>query len=71
MFYSGWDEMRDAVVQPYQLYPESDPEGKAAEEVQTLRLQMDISEWLVCLNNVSNVLCYYSYSYLLQLLPWS
>ena len=30
---------RDAVVQPYQFYPESDPEGEAPEEVQTLQLQ--------------------------------
>ena len=53
----------DAVVQPYQFDPESDPEGEAPEEVQTLRLQQDFSEWLVCLNNVS--LLYV----LLQLLP--
>ena len=35
---------RDAVIQPYQFYPESDPEGEAPEEIQTLRLQQDISE---------------------------
>ena len=29
---------------------ESGPEGEAPEEVQTLRLQQDVSEWLVCLN---------------------
>ena len=27
------------------------------EEVQTLRLQQDVSEWLVCLNNVSLFVC--------------
>ena len=37
---------RDAFVQPYQFDPES-----ALEEVQTLQLQQDVSEWLVCLNN--------------------
>ena len=36
--------------QPYQFDPESDPEGEAPEEVQTLWLQQDVSEWLVCLN---------------------
>ena len=41
---------RDAVVQPYQFDPESDPEGEVSEEVQTVRLQQDVSEWLVCLN---------------------
>ena len=44
---------RDAVVRPYQFDPESDPGGEAPEEAQTLRLQQDVSEWLVCLNNVS------------------
>ena len=29
---------QDAVVQPYQFDPESDPEREAPEEVQTLRL---------------------------------
>ena len=48
---------QDAVVQPYQFDPESDPEGEAPEEAQTLRLQQDISEWLVCLNNVSLFVC--------------
>ena len=43
----------DAVVQPNQFDPESDPEGEAPEEIQTLQLQQDISEWLVCLNNAS------------------
>ena len=35
---------------PYQFDPKSDPEGAAPEEVQTPRLQQDVSEWLVCLN---------------------
>ena len=48
---------QDAVVQPYQFDPESDPEGEAPEEVQTLQLQQDVSEWLVCLNNVSLFIC--------------
>ena len=30
---------RDAVVQLYQFDPESDQEGEAPEEIQTLRLQ--------------------------------
>ena len=51
---------RDAVVQPYQ----SDPEGEASEEMQ-VHLQQDVSEWLVCLNNVS------LFYVLLQLLPCS
>ena len=33
--------------------PESDPEGETPEEIQTLLLQQDVSEWLACLNNVS------------------
>ena len=41
--------------QPYQFDPESDPEGEAPEEAQTL--QQDMSEWLVCLNNVSLFVC--------------
>ena len=41
---------RDAVVQPHQFDPEQDPEGEATEEIQTLWLQQDISEWLMCLN---------------------
>ena len=45
----------DAFVQPN--HPESDPEGEAPEEVHTLRLQQDVSEWLVCLNNVSLFVC--------------
>ena len=45
--------LRDAVIQPNQFDPESDPEGEAPEEVQTLQLQQDVSEWLVCLNSVS------------------
>ena len=47
----------DAFVQPNTFDPEWDPEGEAPEEVQTLRLQQDISEWLVCLNNVSLFVC--------------
>ena len=46
-----------AFVQPYQFDPESDPDREASEEVQTLRLQQDFSEWLVCLNNVSLFVC--------------
>ena len=47
--YGGCNAMarRDAVVQPYQFVPESDPEGEAPEAVQTLQLQHDISEWLL------------------------
>ena len=45
--------------------PESDPEGEAPEEIQTLQLQQDVSESLVCLNNVSLFVCLY----VLQLLP--
>ena len=55
---------RDAVVQLNQFDPESDPVGEAPEEAQTL-LQQDISEWLVCLNNVC---LFYVF---LQLLPCS
>ena len=44
---------RDAVVQPYQFDPELDPEGEFPQEIQTLPLQQDVSEWLVCPNNVS------------------
>ena len=54
---------RDAVIQPNQFDPELDPHGEAPEEVQTLRLQQDVSEWSVCLNNVS------LFYVLLQLLP--
>ena len=32
-------------------------EGEAPEEVQTLWLQQDVSEWLVCLYNVSLFVC--------------
>ena len=39
-----------AAIQPYQFDPELDREGEAPEEIQTLRLQQDVSEWLVCLN---------------------
>ena len=41
---------QDALFQPYQFDPESDPAGGAPEEIQTLRLQQDLSEWLVSLN---------------------
>ena len=37
----------DFFVQPYQFDPESDPEGEAPEETQTLWLQQDVSEWLL------------------------
>ena len=47
----------DFFVQPNQFDPESDPEGEAPEEVQTLRLQQDVSEWSVSLNNVSLLVC--------------
>ena len=47
----------DFFVQPYQFEPESDPEGEAPEEVHTLRLQQDVSEGLVCLNDVSLFVC--------------
>ena len=40
----------DAVIQPYQFNPELDPEGEEPEEIQTLQLQQDVSERLVCLN---------------------
>ena len=43
---------RDFFVQPYQFDPESDPEGEAPEEVQTLWLQQDVSEWLVCITTM-------------------
>ena len=48
---------RDFFIQPYQFDPESVPEGEAPEEVQTLWLQEDVSEWLVCLNDVSLFVC--------------
>ena len=48
---------QDSIIQPYQFDPELDPEGEAPEEVQTLRLQQDVSEWLVWLNNVSLFVC--------------
>ena len=43
---------QDAFVQLYQFDPESNPEGEASEEKQTLWLQQEVSEWLVCLNNI-------------------
>ena len=36
---------------------ESDPEGEAPEEIQTLWQQQDVSELLVCLYNVSLFVC--------------
>ena len=59
MFYGACNAMTrwDAVIQLYQFDPESDPEGEALEEAQTLWLQQDVSEWLVCLNNVSLFVC--------------
>ena len=36
---------RDFFIQPNQFDPELDPEGEAPEEVQTLQLQQDVSEW--------------------------
>lgn len=46
--YSGCIAMasRHAVVQAFQFYPESDPDGEAP-EVATQRLLQDVSEWLV------------------------
>ena len=57
--YGGCNTMArgDFFVQPNQFDPESDPEGEAPEEVQTLQLQQDVSEWLVCLHNVSLFVC--------------
>ena len=49
----------------HQFDPESDLEGEAPEQVQTLWLQQDVSEWLVCLNNVC------LFYVLIQLLPCS
>ena len=48
---------RDFFFQPYQFDPEWDPEGEAPEEEETLWLQQDVSEWLMCLNNVSLFVC--------------
>ena len=48
---------RDFFVHPYQFDPESDTDRGAPEKVQTLRLQQDVSEWLVSLNNVSLFVC--------------
>ena len=49
---------RDLFVQPNQFDPEWDPEGEAPEEVQSLWLQQDVSEWLVVFvsNSVSKLL---------------
>ena len=49
---------RDAVVQPHQFDPESDPEGEAPEESKTLQLQQDVSKWLVCLNMLLSLFVY-------------
>ena len=54
-----------AFVQPYLFDPASDLKGEAPEQIQTLQMQQDVSEWLVCLNNVS------LFYVLLQLLPCS
>ena len=53
--YGGYNAVvrRDFFLQPYQ----SDPEGEAPEEVQTLWLQQDVSEWLVCLYDISLFVC--------------
>ena len=53
---------RDFFVQLNKFYPEWDPEGEAPEEVQTLQLQQDVSEWLVCLYNVSLFVCVVTYT---------
>ncbi|KAL2080732.1 hypothetical protein ACEWY4_024525 [Coilia grayii] len=42
--------MEHAIVQGFQLDPESDPEGEAPEEVATQRVQQDVSEWCHCGN---------------------
>ena len=57
--YGGFIAMtrRDFFVQPYHFDPESDPEGEASGEVHTLWLQQDVSEWSVCLNNDSLLVC--------------
>ena len=57
--YAGCIDMArgDAFIQLYQIDPESDREGEAPKETQILRLPQDISEWLVCLNNVSLFVC--------------
>ena len=47
----------DFFAQPYQFDPELDPEGETPGEVQTLWLQQDVSEWLLCLYNVSLFVC--------------
>ena len=54
---------RDAVIQPNQFDPELDAQGEAPEEVQTLWLQQDVSEWFVCLNMllVWSMCCFSSY----------
>ena len=41
-----------------QFDPESDPEGESPEETQTLWLQQEVSEWLVCLNMLLSGLQY-------------
>ena len=56
--YGGCNAMprQNAVIQPYQFDPESNPEREAPEEIQSLRLQQDVSEWLVCLNMLLGLL---------------
>ena len=57
--YGGFIAMtrRDFFVQPYHFDPESDPEGEASGEVHTLWLLQDVSEWSVCVNNDSLLVC--------------
>ena len=43
----------DFFVQPNQFGPESDPEGEEIEKYRLCWMQQDVSEWLVCLTNVS------------------
>ncbi|XP_056435161.1 P2X purinoceptor 7-like [Gadus chalcogrammus] len=39
---------RNPVVEAFQFDPESDPDSEAPEEVDTQRLQQDVSEWCRC-----------------------
>ena len=58
---------RDAVVQLYQFDLESEPEGEAPEDVQTLRLQQDVSGWpTVCLQHSLQTLGHCSHHLCLQ-----
>ena len=43
---------REVFIQQYQFDPELDPEGELLKKYR-LRLQQDVSEWLVCLNDVT------------------